>query len=111
MFINPMAIPIFTRVFLPNTAPGILSGCLLVLIPTMTLFYIPNVLGGARFILLGNLIQNARALIVRTDSNKLFVPLPIYPRRFSNCFDLKTYSYKASLVFGFLEVWQPECML
>lgn len=48
---------IFTRVFLPNTAPGIVSGCLLVLLPAMTLFYIPNVLGGARSILLGNLIQ------------------------------------------------------
>ncbi|KTC91122.1 spermidine/putrescine ABC transporter permease PotB [Fluoribacter dumoffii] len=49
---------IFTRVFLPSTAPGVLSGCLLVLLPAMTLFYIPNVLGGARSILLGNLIQN-----------------------------------------------------
>ncbi|KTD63592.1 spermidine/putrescine transport system permease PotB [Legionella santicrucis] len=49
---------IFSRVFLPNTAPGILSGCLFVLLPAMTLFYIPNVLGGARSILLGNLIQN-----------------------------------------------------
>ncbi|MBN9229408.1 MAG: spermidine/putrescine ABC transporter permease [Legionella sp. 40-6] len=49
---------IFTRVFLPNTAPGIYSGCILVLLPAMTLFYIPNVLGGARSVLLGNLIQN-----------------------------------------------------
>jgi len=48
---------IFSRVFLPNTASGIVSGCLLVLLPAMTLFYIPNVLGGARSILLGNLIQ------------------------------------------------------
>lgn len=49
---------IFFRVFLPNTATGIISGCLLVLLPAMTLFYIPNVLGGARSILLGNLIQD-----------------------------------------------------
>lgn len=49
---------VFFRVFLPNTAGGILSGCLLVLLPAMTLFYIPNVLGGARSILLGNMIQN-----------------------------------------------------
>lgn len=48
---------IFFRVFLPSTASGIVSGCLLVLLPAMTLFYIPNVLGGARSILLGNLIQ------------------------------------------------------
>lgn len=50
--------PIFTRVFIPNTASGIISGCVLVFLPAMTLFYIPNVLGGARSILLGNLIQN-----------------------------------------------------
>ena len=49
---------LFFRVFLPNTASGIISGCLLVLLPAMTLFYIPNVLGGARSILLGNLIQD-----------------------------------------------------
>lgn len=49
---------IFFRVFLPNTASGIIAGCLLVLLPAMTLFYIPNVLGGARSILLGNLIQD-----------------------------------------------------
>ena len=49
---------IFSRVFLPNTLPGILSGCLMVLLPAMTLFYIPNVLGGARSILLGNMIQD-----------------------------------------------------
>ncbi len=49
---------IFTRVFLPNTTRGIVSGVLLVFLPAMTLFYIPNVLGGARSILIGNLIQN-----------------------------------------------------
>ena len=49
---------IFFRVFLPNTTRGIVSGCSLVFLPAMTLFYIPNVLGGARSILLGNMIQN-----------------------------------------------------
>ncbi len=49
---------IFSRVFLPNTISGIVSGCLMVLLPAMTLFYIPNVLGGARSILLGNMIQD-----------------------------------------------------
>ena len=49
---------LFSRIFLPNTLPGIISGSLLVLLPAMTLFYIPNVLGGARSVLLGNLIQN-----------------------------------------------------
>lgn len=49
---------IFFRVFLPNTAPGVISGSLLVMLPAMTLFYIPNILGGSRSILLGNMIQN-----------------------------------------------------
>ncbi|HAF87459.1 MAG: spermidine/putrescine ABC transporter permease [Legionellaceae bacterium] len=49
---------IFFRVFLPNTLSGIATGSLLVMLPAMTLFYIPNVLGGARSVLLGNLIQN-----------------------------------------------------
>jgi spermidine/putrescine transport system permease protein len=48
----------FFRIFLPNTLQGIISGSLLVFLPAMTLFYIPNILGGARSILLGNLIQN-----------------------------------------------------
>lgn len=49
---------IFRRIFLPNTANGILAGCLLVFLPAMTLFYIPDVLGGARSLLIGNLIQD-----------------------------------------------------
>ena len=48
---------VFFHVFLPNTTTGIFSGCALVLLPAMTLVYIPNVLGGARSILLGNMIQ------------------------------------------------------
>ncbi|WP_367606297.1 ABC transporter permease [Legionella sp. W05-934-2] len=49
---------VFSRVFLPNTIPGIIAGSLLVSLPAMTLFYIPNILGGARTVLLGNLIQD-----------------------------------------------------
>lgn len=49
---------IFFRVFLPNTLPGIIAGGLMVFLPAMTLFYIPDILGGARSVLLGNLIQN-----------------------------------------------------
>ncbi len=49
---------VFSRVFLPNTVPGIFAGSLLVSLPAMTLFYIPNILGGARTVLLGNLIQD-----------------------------------------------------
>ena len=51
-------ITILLRVLLPNTLEGIIAGTTLVLLPAMTLFYIPNILGGAKSILLGNLIQN-----------------------------------------------------
>src|SRR5579872_6208221 len=48
----------FRRITLPLTMPGIVSGCILVFLPAMTIFYIPDLLGGAKSILLGNLIQN-----------------------------------------------------
>ena len=38
--------------------PGIIAGSILVFLPAMTLFYIPDILGGAKSVLLGNLIQN-----------------------------------------------------
>jgi len=49
---------IFFHVYLPYTKKGITSGCLLVFLPAMTLFYIPNILGGARSLLIGNVIQH-----------------------------------------------------
>lgn len=48
----------FRRVIIPMTMPGIIAGCILVFLPSMTIFYIPDILGGAKSILLGNLIQN-----------------------------------------------------
>ena len=48
----------FRKITLPLTIPGILSGCILVFLPAMTIFYIPDLLGGSKSILLGNLIQN-----------------------------------------------------
>lgn len=48
----------FRKVIIPLTMPGILAGSILVFLPAMTLFYIPDILGGAKSLLLGNLIQN-----------------------------------------------------
>lgn len=48
----------FRKVILPLTMPGVLSGCILVFLPAMTIFYIPDLLGGAKTVMLGNLIQN-----------------------------------------------------
>lgn len=48
---------IFWRIILPLTMPGIIAGCILVFLPAMTIFYIPDILGGAKSVLVGNLIQ------------------------------------------------------
>jgi spermidine/putrescine transport system permease protein len=49
---------LLTRITLPLSMPGIVAGSLLVFLPAMTLFYIPVLLGGAKSMLVGNLIQN-----------------------------------------------------
>lgn len=48
----------FSKIIIPLTMPGIIAGSILVFLPAMTIFYIPDILGGAKSILLGNLIQN-----------------------------------------------------
>lgn len=48
----------FRKIIIPLTMPGIISGCILVFLPAMTMFYIPDILGGAKSVLLGNLIEN-----------------------------------------------------
>ncbi|MGL4860991.1 MAG: spermidine/putrescine ABC transporter permease PotB [Enterobacteriaceae bacterium] len=47
----------FCRIILPLTMPGIIAGCLLVLLPAMGLFYIADLLGGAKNLLIGNVIK------------------------------------------------------
>lgn len=48
----------FLRVTLPLTAPGIAAGILLVFVPALGMFVIPDLMGGAKVSLIGNLIQN-----------------------------------------------------
>jgi spermidine/putrescine transport system permease protein len=48
----------FARIILPLTLPGIIAGCMLVFLPALGMFYIPDLLGGARTLLVGNLIRN-----------------------------------------------------
>lgn len=49
---------IFRRISLPLSLPGIIAGSMLVFLPAMTLFFIPDLLGGAKSTLMGNLIQD-----------------------------------------------------
>ncbi|HFQ5142523.1 TPA: spermidine/putrescine ABC transporter permease PotB [Vibrio vulnificus] len=47
-----------TKVILPLTMPGIIGGCLLVLLPALGMFYISDLLGGAKNLLIGNVIKS-----------------------------------------------------
>jgi spermidine/putrescine transport system permease protein len=47
----------FWRVTLPLSIPGIIAGTILVFIPTMGMFVVPDLMGGARTALVGNLVQ------------------------------------------------------
>jgi len=48
----------FLRIILPLTMPGIVAGCLLVFIPAMGLFFVADLLGGAKNLLIGNVIKS-----------------------------------------------------
>jgi len=48
----------FRRITLPLTLPGIIAGVMLTFLPALGMFYIADILGGARSLLVGNLIRN-----------------------------------------------------
>ncbi len=48
----------FWKVVVPLTMPGIVSGCMLVFLPGIGMFYVSDVLGGAKAMLLGNFIRD-----------------------------------------------------
>ncbi|HEY77379.1 MAG TPA: ABC transporter permease [Thermoflexia bacterium] len=48
----------FTRVILPLTMPGIIAGSILVFIPSLGAYVTPDLLGGAKSIMLGNVIYS-----------------------------------------------------
>ena len=47
----------FLRIILPLTAPGIAAGSVIVFIPALGNFVVPAILGGAKVMMLGNLIE------------------------------------------------------
>lgn len=47
----------FRRIVLPLTLPGVIAGAITVFIPAMGNFIVPAVLGGAKVLMLGNLIE------------------------------------------------------
>jgi spermidine/putrescine transport system permease protein len=54
----------FRHIILPLTTPGIVAGCLIVFLPAMGMFYVADLLGGAKNLLVGNVIRN-QFLVVR----------------------------------------------
>src|SRR3990172_718418 len=48
----------FWRITLPLSFPGMIAGSILVFIPAMGMFVVPDLMGGAKTILVGNLIRN-----------------------------------------------------
>jgi spermidine/putrescine transport system permease protein len=48
----------FFRITVPLTMPGIIAGTMLVFLPALGMFYISDILGGARSMLLGNYIRD-----------------------------------------------------
>lgn len=51
-------VTIFRRIILPLTLPGIVAGCMLTFLPGLGMFYVADLLGGAKAMLVGNLIRD-----------------------------------------------------
>ncbi len=49
---------VFTKVIFPLSIPGVISGITLVFLPAVSSFFIPKLLGGGSYVLIGNLIEN-----------------------------------------------------
>lgn len=48
----------FLRVTLPLSLPGVVSGITLVFLPAISAFFIPKLLGGGQYVLVGNVIES-----------------------------------------------------
>ena len=49
---------VFRTVTLPLSLPGVLTGCVFVFVPAMSNFIIPELIGGGKTVLIGNLIRD-----------------------------------------------------
>ena len=48
---------VFVKAVLPQTRPGLGVGIIVTLVPAMAMFVVTDILGGAKYMLVGNLIQ------------------------------------------------------
>ena len=51
-------VQVFLKVTLPLSLPGVISGITLVFLPAVSSFFIPKLLGGGKYVLIGNVIEN-----------------------------------------------------
>lgn len=51
------ATQVFTKIILPLSVPGIISGITMVFVPALTTFVISDILGGSKILLIGNVIE------------------------------------------------------
>ena len=51
-------VTIFRRIILPLTLPGIIAGCMLTFLPGLGMFDVADLLGGAKAMLVGNMIRD-----------------------------------------------------
>lgn len=49
---------VLCRIIIPLTRPGIIAGCTLVFIPCLGAYLTPDLMGGGKTVMLGNLVQN-----------------------------------------------------
>jgi spermidine/putrescine transport system permease protein len=67
----------FVKITLPLSRPGLLAGIVLVFIPSLGAFITPDLLGGAKSIMIGNLIQNQFAQLNQPFGSALSLLLTI----------------------------------
>lgn len=48
---------VFKKIILPLSFPGVISGIIMVFIPALTTFFISDILGGSKILLIGNVIE------------------------------------------------------
>ena len=56
-YLGANGLQVFTKITLPLTIPGIISGITMVFIPALTTFVISKLLGGSKVLLIGNVVE------------------------------------------------------
>ena len=67
----------FVKVTLPLSSPGLIAGIVLVFIPSLGAFVTPDLLGGAKSVMIGNLIQNQFAQLNQPFGSALSLILTV----------------------------------